>query len=85
METDFYGLQMQIWRFIRAQRREIRELTETNKIDICTWTVYHTDLFRASVDRFLPEMPEIVTGNVIDTREEINKELEKLKNRKSPG
>lgn len=32
MEYDFYGLQKHMWRFIRNQITELRELVETTKI-----------------------------------------------------
>ena len=85
MENDYYGLQRQIWRFIRTQRKEISELTETNKIDVDTWTSYLTQLFKTSDNQTLQETPEITTEKVIVTTEEITKALEKLKNRKSLG
>ena len=37
IENDFYGLQKDIWRFIRRQRTDLKELIWTTEIDDETW------------------------------------------------
>ncbi|ERL95090.1 hypothetical protein D910_12360 [Dendroctonus ponderosae] len=44
METDCYGLQKQIWRSLRNEPNEIKELNELNPIKKETCTQYLTDL-----------------------------------------
>lgn len=37
MDHDFYGLQKEIWCFIKVQRTEVKELIESNDIENDTW------------------------------------------------
>lgn len=86
MESDFYGLQKQIWRFIRTQRKEINELVETNHIAKETWINYLSELFKSEEIEVEINTPEIVTNdNVQIETSDINIALRKMKNRKSPG
>lgn len=86
MESDFYGLQKQIWRMIRQQKAEMRELIEINHIDEKTWVEYLRELFKSkhthqnSLQNYIT-----VNDNVTITFEKVEKTLSQLKNRKSPG
>lgn len=50
MESDFYGLQKQIWKTIRQQRKEINELIQANHINEETWVKYLTKIFKGKED-----------------------------------
>lgn len=85
LESDFYGQQKQMWRFIRQQRKEVNELVGTNQIEESTWIEYLTELFRG--DSTQENGPQNITINesTTITAEEVKETLKKIKNRKSPG
>ena len=86
MEKDFYGLQKQIWRLIRTQRKEVNELVETNHITNEKWIDYLSELFRADNTETELSTPEIVINEDIQIgTTDINAALQKLKNKKSAG
>lgn len=62
MENDCYGLQKQIWRMIRLQRKEVNELTETNQISKEDWTNYLTQLYKGEDIEEIENTPEITTN-----------------------
>ena len=69
MESDFYGLQKQMWRFIRNQRNEIKELKESNPIKKETWTQYLTELYKKEEQIIELNTPEITTNEIIQIEE----------------
>ena len=86
MESDFYGLQKQIWCFIGTQRKEINELVETNHIARESWIDYLSELYKSEEIEVELNTPEIMTNdNVQIEAADIITSLRKLKNRKSPG
>ena len=86
MEKDFYGLQKQIWRLIRTQRKEVNELVETNHITNEKWIYYLSELFRADNTETELSIPEIVINEVIQIgTSDINAAFQKLKNKKARG
>lgn len=86
MESDFYGLQKQMWRLIRSQRKEITELVESNKIDEKTWVKYLTELFKADINTDDENAPTIMVEDETSVSYlEVEKAIRQLKNRKSPG
>ena len=79
MEKDFYGLQKQIWRLIRTQRKEVNELVETNHITNEKWIDYLSELFRADNTETELSTPEIVINEDIQIGiTDINAALQKL-------
>lgn len=88
MERDFYGLQKQMWRMIRTQRKEINELTESKHITKETWVRYLRNLYskEGEEDTTVRSIPEIRTNNEIQIEPtDVQRALRQLKNRKSPG
>lgn len=85
MEHDFYGLQKEIWRMIRGQRKEMKELIEVRHIEKDTW-IDHLKQLHNGTENLTPETPEIVTDETLQIEEqEVEQALKKLKNRKSAG
>ena len=81
MKSDFYGLQKQMWRFIRNQRNEIKELKESNPIKKETWTQYLTELYKKEEQIIELNTPEITTNEIIQIEEHhVEAALKKLKN-----
>lgn len=88
MDNDFYGLQKQIWRLIRSQRRETHELVASNRVAKETWVTYLKDLYKRQQRRNGPfhNTPQIITDdNIVINKEDVKEALKKLRNRKSPG
>ncbi|XP_043499919.1 uncharacterized protein LOC122522697 [Polistes fuscatus] len=86
LEKDFYGLQKQMWRFIRNQKKEIAELIPVSQIDKETWTAYLRDLYKDDQPNTTQGVPDIMINNNISIDEaDMRKALYGLKNRKSPG
>lgn len=88
MEKDFYGLQKQIWRMIRTQRKEINELVENKHIAKETWMKYLRSLYSKNKEENVTgrNISEIVINNekqVVPA--DVQRALRLLKNRKSPG
>lgn len=85
MEHDFYGIQKEIWRMIRGQRKEMKELIEVRHIERDAWINHLKQLYNKTENLTL-ETPEIVTNETSQIEEEqIEQTLKKLKNRKSAG
>lgn len=88
METDFYGIQEQICRVIRYQRKEANELIITNTIekDVEKWVRYLKDLYQIQkkIDsQTEPGRAEItVNDEVLLHIKEVELVLNKLKKRK---
>ncbi|XP_045480919.1 uncharacterized protein LOC123685307 [Harmonia axyridis] len=87
MESDFYGLQKQMWRLIRTQRKEINELTEPKHISKETWTKYLETLYKKEEDNIeRNNTPAIVTSDSVSVENtDVELALRQLRNRKSPG
>ncbi|XP_043498354.1 uncharacterized protein LOC122521574 [Polistes fuscatus] len=86
LEKDFYGLQKQMWRFIRNQKKEITELIPVSQIDKETWTAYLKDLYKDDQPNTTQGVKDIMINNNISIDEaDMRKALYGLKNRKSPG
>lgn len=92
LEFDFFGLQRQVWKTIRNQKRETREFIESSKISAQQWTSYFTLLFQN--DECEEENgeggreTELEEGNeptMHITLTELEESLIKLRNRKSTG
>lgn len=85
IEHDFYGLQKEIWRMIRGQRREMKELIEVRHIEKETW-VNHLKQLQKKTENTAPETPEIITNEIVQVDEpQVEEALKMLKNRKSAG
>ena len=85
MDRDFYGLQKQIWRTIRNQRKEIKDFVTTTIIDENTWIQYLTELYKSEKEDTNRDNNDKIKVIVETTDEEINNTIHLLKNRKSPG
>lgn len=88
MEKDFYGLQKQIWRMIRTQRKEINDLVENKHIAKETWMKYLRSLYSKNKEENVTgrNISEIVTNNETQiVPANVQRALRLLKNRKSPG
>ncbi|XP_057656894.1 uncharacterized protein LOC130894222 [Diorhabda carinulata] len=85
MENDFYGLQKQIWRMIKGQRKvKVNELFDTNQIQKETWVKYLQEVYgNEDESRNEPNIPEITTDE--DLQKEVQAAIKQLKNRKIPG
>lgn len=84
MEHDFYGLQKQIWRFIRNTRSETNELISTTKISNTEWVEYFSKLFHNNEAPVL-DIADTLTQDYEISEEQIIQTIPKLKNRKSPA
>lgn len=87
MESDFYGLQKQIWRMIMKQRKEVNDLIEVHHITEEAWVSYITTLFERGSNS-LDESDLNINGTNNDATVsylEVVEALKALKNRKSPG
>ncbi|XP_044749781.1 uncharacterized protein LOC123310378 [Coccinella septempunctata] len=86
MESDFYGLQKQIWRLIRNQRKEACELISSNRIPKDTWVNYLKELYKKQQTEFELSTPEIIINNdIILEKKKVKQALKQLRNRKSAG
>ncbi|XP_065172605.1 uncharacterized protein [Atheta coriaria] len=90
MESDFYGLQKDIWKFIRRQRSDLNEIIKAEAIDDDTWSKYLSTLYSSNI----AEVPTDNTRNIPDIRsievtnidqDDVTNALRNLKNRKSAG
>jgi len=70
MEHDIHGAQKKVWKLIRRTKKEVNELVINNKITIDEWETFFCELYREDIPL---------------SKEDIEKELRSLKNRKSPG
>lgn len=57
MESDFCGLQKQIWQMMQQHRKEINELIEMNTINEEIWVKYRTELFKGT-----EELEEVISS-----------------------
>ena len=86
MESDFYGLQKQIWRLIRNHRTETPKLISSNRITRETWVNYLVELYKKQETEIEPNTPEIIINNdILVEKGDVELALRKLKNRKSAG
>lgn len=87
MESDFYGLQKQMWRLIRTQRKEINELIEPKHISKESWVDYLKHLYKKEEEiTDKNDTPDIVTDDNMQIEStDVELALKQLKNRKSPG
>lgn len=58
MEHDIYGIQKQMWRFVRSLKKEAKEIIVTQKISKQVWVEYITNLYEKSynvqIEGYLP-------------------------------
>lgn len=72
-------LQKQMWRFIRNQRTETRELVETIKIQKEEWVEYFTNLYKKDNEPIEDDIPdEINETNITITKEEVEQAIIKI-------
>ena len=83
MEHDIYGVQKKVWKLIRSTKKEVNELVINNKITIHEWEKSFYELYKGTSDDLEPMLD--VREDISLTKEDIEKELRSLKNRKSPG
>ncbi|KAK9881036.1 hypothetical protein WA026_014379 [Henosepilachna vigintioctopunctata] len=85
LDTDFYGIQKQIWRLLRQQKKEVNELVEAKHIEESKWIKYLTELYQN--DNLEDNQPINITisDDITITSEDVRETLSKLKNHKSPG
>ncbi|XP_065174094.1 uncharacterized protein [Atheta coriaria] len=87
LEHDFYGAQKIIWKTIRRQRQELKELLESKHIEKETWIKYIEELHNASIDENAINNTRIRIQEEATSvnKNEIAEVLAKLKNRKAAG
>ena len=83
MEHDVYGAQKKVWKLIRRTKKEVNEFVTNNKITIDEWEIFFRELYRGTSS----DLGNILAINeaIPLSKDEIEKELRSLKNRKSPG
>uniref|UniRef100_A0A6P7FCH6 Uncharacterized protein LOC114326887 n=1 Tax=Diabrotica virgifera virgifera TaxID=50390 RepID=A0A6P7FCH6_DIAVI len=88
MESDFYGTQKQIWRFIRNQRKEMAELKEYNNTPANEWESYLTELIKEKENNQNNNLPEL-RHEIEISFQEVEIAINSLKHRnlaeRSPG
>lgn len=87
LEHDIYGLQKEIWRFIRGQRKEINEIIEISHIQENQWIKYLKEMYADQTDVLSPTNPitTITEETIVITEQEVEETIKTLKNRKSAG
>jgi len=83
MEHDIYGAQKKVWKLIRGTKKEVNELVINNKITINEWEKFFRELYRGTSDDLEPKLN--IREDISISKEDIERELRSLKNRKSPG
>ena len=83
MENDIYGAQKKVWKLIRRTKKEVNDFFTNNKITIDEWEIFFRALYRGTSS----DLDNILAINeaIPLSKDEIEKELRSLKNRKSPG
>ena len=83
MEHDIYGAQKKVWKLIRRTKKEVNELVTYSKSTIDEWENFFRKLYRGTSDDLEPMFA--ISEDIPLSKEDIEKELRLLKNRKSPG
>jgi len=83
MEHDIYGAQKKVWKLIRTTKKGVNELVINNKITIDEREKFFRELYRATSDDSEPKLD--IREDIPISKEDIEKELSSLKNRKSPS
>ena len=83
MEHDIYGAQKKVWQLIRRTKKEVNELVTYSKSTIDEWENFFRKLYRGTSDDLEPMFA--ISEDIPLSKEDIEKELRLLKNRKSPG
>jgi len=83
MEHDIYGAQKKVWKLIRRTKKEVNEFVTNNKITVDELEIFFRELYRGTSS----DLGNILAINeaIPLSKDEIEKELRSLKNRKSPG
>ena len=83
MEHDIYGAQNKVWKLIRRTKQEVNEFITNNKITIDEWETFFRGLYGGTSCDLGPLSALI--EDIPLSKEQTEKEIRYLKNRKSPG
>ena len=83
IEHDIYGAQKKVWKLIRRTKKEVNELVINNKITIDEWETFFRELYMGTSEDSEPMLA--IREDIPLSKEDIEKKLRSLKNRKSPG
>ena len=83
MERDIYGAQKKVWKLIWRIKNEVNKFVTNNKINIDEWENFFREQYKGTTNH--SELTFVVNEDIPLSKEEIEKELWPLKNRKSPG
>jgi hypothetical protein len=83
MEHDIYGAQKKVWKLIRQTKKEVNEFITNNKTTTCEWENFFRGPYRGTSCDLEP-MSTIIEDIPL-SKDETEKELRSLKNRKYPS